>query len=93
MDFTKLSRLLLPNVVEGVLKSKRYSHARLTEKLSDLQFSTKSIQQTKDDLIIELQVLDDELLFNLLSSEANNFLLASRLSFSRAFQMQESNAA
>jgi hypothetical protein len=84
---------MLPEVVDGILKSQRNSYTRLIEGLQDLQFVTRSITVTKSESTIELQVLDDSLFFQLLSGEANNFLLASLVSYERSFQKQEKNAA
>lgn len=93
MDFQKLLRLLLPLVTEGVLKARRYSHDRLVEKLHELEFYTRNIVQTPNEITIELQILDADLLYQLLAGEANRFLLASRLSYDRATQAQPNNAA
>jgi len=93
MDFKKLIRLLLPLIVEGVLKARRTSHDRLIEKLHELEFYTRNIITTSDDINIELQILDENSLYQLLAGEANRFLLASRLSHNRAAQVQVKNAA
>lgn len=93
MDYKKLTRLFLPEAIDGLMKSKRLSNDRLIEKLDQLEFVTNKITQTPDNIIIELQVLDEELFYNLLSGEANKFLLASRLSHDRSFQTQPKNAS
>lgn len=93
MDFAKLVRLILPNVVDGVLQSRRQSYGRLVEKLQELEFVTRSITHNPNDVTIELQVIDEDLLFFLFSGESNKFLLASLLSYERALQSQRGNAA
>lgn len=93
MDFKKLVRLLMPIVVEGVLAVKQNSKDRLVEMFNELEFMTRSINQTSDHLIIELQILDKNLFYKLLAGEANKFLLASRISYARAIQNQENNAS
>lgn len=93
MDFKKLIRLLMPMVVEGVLAVKQNSKDRLVEMFNELEFITRSINQTSEHLIIELQILDKNLFYKLLAGEANKFLLASRISYARAIQNQENNAS
>ena len=93
MDFKKLTRLFIPIMVEDVLSARRSSHDRLVEKLQDLEFVTRSVSQTSDELEIKLQILDVDLLHQLLAGEANKFLLASRVSHERSIQNQENNAS
>lgn len=93
MDFKKLTRLLLPFVVDGILAARRNSHDRLIEKIDDLQFYTRRITRTDREIAIELQILDFDLLCQLLAGEANKFLLASRVSHDRSTQNQMNNAS
>lgn len=93
MNIQKVIRLLLPLVVEGVLKSQRHSHDRLVEKFDQLEFYTRNILSAQNETVIELQILDENLLYQLLAGEANKFLLASRVSHDRATQTQTNNAA
>lgn len=93
MDLIKLTRLLTPFAVEGVLSIRRDSNLKLTERLSELQFMTRTATQIGDELIIDLQILDTDLLHQLLAGEANKFFLASRLTEARANQDQADNAA
>lgn len=93
MDYVKLVRLFLPEAIGGVLDSRQNSHCRLVEKLQELEFVTQNVTETPSEITIELQVLDDQLLYRLLSGEANKFLLASMVSCNRAFQKQDNNAA
>ena len=80
-------------MVEGVLSVRNHSHDRLVEMLHELEFSTSSIQKTADHVIIDLQILDVEPFYRLLSGEANRFLLASRVSHERSTQDQLNNAS
>lgn len=93
MEFNKLIRLFLPLAVEGVWAVKRYSRERLVEKLDHLEFSVRKFTATSKLLSIELQILDEALLYKLLAGEANKFLLASRLTYNRSTQNQEANAS
>lgn len=93
MDFKKLTRLLIPLIVEGVLTVRRNSQHRLIEKLHELEFCTRKIEKTETGITIELQILDVDLLYQLLAGEANKFLLASRLSLDRSTQPQAKNAS
>jgi len=93
MEFNKLIRLFLPLAVEGVWAVKRYSMERLVEKLDHLEFSVRKFTATSKLLSIELQILDEALLYKLLAGEANKFLLASRLTYNRSTQNQEANAS
>lgn len=93
MDLKKLTRLLIPILVEGVLSAKKYSPGRFIEKLNQLEFITRSIVVNSDEILMELQILDTDLLYNFLAGEANNFFLASRISHDRANQTQSNNAS
>lgn len=93
MNYLKLVRLLIPNVVEGVLKTQRNSYDRLVESLTDVEFLTLDIVETANDINIKLQVIDDDPLFRLLMGEANRFFIASLVSCSRANQHQKDNVA
>lgn len=93
MDFNKLTRLFLPLVVNGVLQTRRNSHNRFIEKIDELEFLTREIIQNQNETNIKLQILDEDLLCQLLSGEANKFFLASRLSLDRAIQAQVNNAS
>lgn len=93
MDLKKLVRLLAPLVVEGVISIRRNSHDRLVEMLHELQFVTRSIIKTDDEVVIELQILDTDFLYLLLAGEANKFFLASRVSYERSTQGQSNNAS
>lgn len=96
MSVEKFLRLLQPDVLTGVGSVKRMSHDRVVERLSELEFVTRSVNVNpasgQVDLV-ELQILDDELLYQLLSGEANRFFLAASLSHARAKQVQEENVA
>lgn len=93
MDLKKLIRLLSPLIVEGVLAVRRNAHDRLVEMLHELQFMTRGVTHAADNVIIQLQILDDDLLYRLLAGEANKFLLASRISHERSGQDQTNNAS
>ncbi|WP_416616221.1 hypothetical protein [Pseudomonas luteola] len=72
---------------------KRSSHGRLVERLNDLEFVVRNYTKTDKLLSIELQILDENLLYRLLAGEANKFLLASILTHSRSKQDQAGNAS
>ncbi|MBE7567047.1 DNA/RNA non-specific endonuclease [Acidithiobacillus thiooxidans] len=93
MEIKKAIRLLGPLMVEGVLSVRNNSHVRLVEMLHQLDFITRSITKTADQIIIKLQILDVEPFYNLLAGEANKFLLASRISHERSTQEQLNNAS
>lgn len=93
MEITKLIRLFTPLAVEGVWAVKRNSRERLVERLNDLEFVTRGVLKTDKLLAIEMQVLDEALLYRLLAGEANKFFLASRLTYSRSAQEQFANAS
>ncbi|KRA95884.1 hypothetical protein ASD91_05460 [Pseudomonas sp. Root68] len=93
MEINKLIRLFTPLAVEGVWAVKRNSHERLVERLNDLEFVSRSLIKTDKILTVELQILDEALLYRLLAGEANKFLLASRLTYSRSAQDQVANAS
>lgn len=95
MSVEKFLRLLQPITLAGVGAVRRSSHDRLVERLSDLEFITRGIVvgSTPEKIAIELQILDDELLFQLLAGEAHRFLLAAILSHSRSKQVQVANVA
>ena len=93
MDFKKTIRLLGPLLIEGVLSVRQNSNDRLVEMLHQLEFATRNITKTQDQLTIELQILDPDLLYLLLAGEANKFLLASRVSHQRSMQNQPNNAS
>ena len=93
MDLKKTLRLLSPQIVEGVLSVRKNSTNRLVERLHELEFATKRISIGPDKVEIELQILDNDLLYQLLAGEANRFLLASRVSYVRSTQNQPNNAS
>ncbi|MBP6530697.1 MAG: hypothetical protein KA260_11290 [Burkholderiales bacterium] len=93
MDLKKLLRLLAPLMVQGVLAVRRDTDGRLMEKLHQLEFVTKKIDQIAGRVVIELQILDSDLLYRLLAGEANKFLLAACVSHERAKQEQSNNAS
>lgn len=93
MEANKLIRLFTPLAVEGVWAVKRNSHERLIERLNDLEFVTRSLSRTDKLLTVELQILDEALLYRLLAGEANKFFLASRLTYNRSAQDQAANAS
>ncbi len=93
MEINKLIRLFTPLAVEGVWAVKRNSHGRLVEKLNDLEFVVRGLIKTDKTLTVELQILDEALLYRLLAGEANKFLLASRLTYNRSAQDQVANAS
>lgn len=93
MEIKKAIRLLGPLMVEGVLSVRNHSHDRLVEMLHELHFITRSIIKTADHIIVKLQILDVEPLYQLLAGEANRFLLASRVSHERSTQNQLNNAS
>jgi hypothetical protein len=94
MDIKRTIRLLSPLLVQGTLAVRQNSNERLVEKLDELEFSTRTISKSNDNVIeIELQILDVNLLYRLLAGEANKFLLASRVSFERSTQKQPRNAS
>jgi hypothetical protein len=93
MEINKLIRLFTPLAVEGVWAVKRNSHDRLVERLNDLEFTARNLIKTASLLTIELQILDEALLYRLLAGEANKFLLASRLTYNRSTQDQVANAS
>lgn len=88
MDYTKLGRLFQTRIVSGIVSAKRLSHDRLVERLSDVQFVTRSINQTAKQTTIELQILDTEAFFDLVAGEANRFWMASVISLARSLQSQ-----
>jgi hypothetical protein len=61
--------------------------------LHELEFVTRGITNTADNVTVQLQILDDDLLYRLLAGEANKFLLASRISHERSAQDQANNAS
>ncbi|MBU6952615.1 hypothetical protein [Hahella sp. HN01] len=89
----KLSRLVLPNLVSGIVSARRSAHDRLFESLSDLDFITRKIDNVGQSCTVELQILSEPPFFNLLAGEAHRFFLASVISKQRSFQQQENNAA
>lgn len=93
MEINKLIRLFTPLAVEGVWAVKRSSGGRLVERLNDLEFVVRGLVRTDKLLTIDLQILDESMLYRLLAGEANKFLLASRLTYSRSKQEQEANAS
>ena len=93
MEIKKALRLIGPLLVEGVLSVRNHSHDRLVEMLHELEFITRSVEKTNDNVIIQLQILDADLLYRLLAGEANKFLLASRVSYMRSTQEQPNNAS
>lgn len=93
MELEKIIRLFTPMMVKGVTSIRRNSRVRLVERLDELQFITRSAAKTADAVIIQIQILDPDLLNQMLAGEANNFLLASRLSEARSIQSQFGNAA
>ncbi|MBM5573458.1 hypothetical protein [Deefgea sp. CFH1-16] len=93
MELNKLTRLLTPILIEGVLSARRSSYDRLIEKINLLEFVTNSVVVTTNEIVIELQILDLDLLYQLLAGEANQFLLASRVTYDRATQGQQENAS
>lgn len=93
MDIRQLIRLLTPLTVGGVQSVRRNSHDRLVEMLHELQFVTRTINRSDEQITIELQILDADLLYRLLAGEAHNFLLASRVSHIRSQQDQNDNAS
>ena len=93
MEIKKIIRLLGPLMVEGVICVRNQSHDRLVEMLDELQFSTRSITKTNDQIKIDLQILDVDPLYRLLAGEANKFFLASRVSHERSTQVQLKNAS
>ncbi|PBQ21537.1 hypothetical protein CCL08_04005 [Pseudomonas congelans] len=93
MEINKLIRLFTPLAVEGVWAVKRNSHERLVERLNDLEFVARNLSKTDKLLTIELQILDESLLYRLLAGEANKFFLASRLTYNRSAQNQIANAS
>lgn len=95
MATEKFSRLLRPQIIAGVGRVKRMSHDRVVERLSDLEFVTRSVTATEkpEKLEIELQIIDEELLYQLLAGEANRFFMAAILSKSRSLQVQPDNVA
>lgn len=93
MEINKLIRLFTPLAVEGIWAVKRNSRERLVERLNDLEFIARNISKTDKLLTIDLQILDEDLLYRLLAGEANKFLLASRLTHNRSTQDQLANAS
>lgn len=96
MSIDKFVRLLQPRVLSGVGSVKRMSHDRVVERLSELEFVTRNVnvnQASGQVESLELQILDEELLYHLLSGEANRFFLAAALSYARSQQVQDENAA
>jgi hypothetical protein len=93
MSAQKLVRLILPLVIGGIVGARRRSGDRLVDKLDEITFVTRSIREVMGITQIELQVLDEEPLFNLLSGEACRFVLASLISHQRSLQVQNGNAA
>jgi len=95
MATEKFLRLIRPQIIAGVGRVKRMSHDRVVERLSDLEFITRSVTESEKPakLEIELQIIDEELLYQLLAGEANRFLMAAILSKSRSLQAQPDNVA
>ncbi len=93
MDIKRIIRLLNPLLVDGALAVRQNSNKRLVEMLHELEFSTKNIKKSSEKIEIELQILDVDLLYRLLSGEANKFFLASRVSHERSTQNQLKNAS
>lgn len=94
MNLVKLQRLVLPFVVEGVLRANRDSRSRFVEKLESIEFVTTRMESVgRGGFEVELRLLYDEDLFRYLAGEANNFFLASRITYDRALQEQFNNAA
>lgn len=93
MDIKRTIRLLGPLLIEGTLAARQNANERLVEMLHELDFITKSINQSANKIEIDLQILDVDLLYRLLAGEANKFLLASRVSHERSLQNQPSNAS
>lgn len=89
----KLSRLVLPNIVSGIVSARRSAHGRLFESLNDLEFITRKIDNIDQSCTVELQILSEPPFFQLLAGEAHRFFLASVVSKQRSFQQQEDNAA
>jgi len=95
MPTEKFLRLIRPQIIAGVGKVKRMSHDRVVERLSDLEFVTRSVtaNEKPEKLEIELQMIDEELLYQLLAGEANRFFMAAVISKSRSYQGQSDNVA
>jgi hypothetical protein len=93
MSSKKLNRLFLPIVVESIATAKRRSSARLVERLTEVGFSTRKVDQTTDFVDIEIQILDKDAICDLIAGESIKFFLASRLSYYRSIQEQPKNAA
>lgn len=89
----KYVRLMLPSVIGGVIGARRNAGDRLVERLNEVNFITRKIAEANGSTEIELQVLDEEPLFNLLAGEANRFALASLITHQRSLQVQSRNAA
>jgi len=95
MSTEKFLRLIRPEIIAGVGSTKRMSHDRVIDRLSDLEFVTRSItgSEKPPSLEIVLQVIDEELLYHLLAGEANRFFMAAILTKSRSLQVQPQNVA
>jgi hypothetical protein len=93
MSAQKYVRLMLPIVIGGVVGARRRSGGRLVENFDAVPFVTRSVTEINGSTEIELQILDEDSLFNLLSGEANRFALASLITHQRSLQDQNKNAA
>ncbi|NPU90781.1 MAG: hypothetical protein HPY82_02625 [Gammaproteobacteria bacterium] len=93
MSAQKIVRLMLPLVVGGIVGARRRAGGRLVEKLDEISFFTRSINEVRGATEIELQILDEEPLFNLFAGEASRFALASLITHQRSLQVQNRNAA
>lgn len=95
MAIGKYARLMQASVLSGVLSVRRLSYDRVAERLSDLEFVTRvaNLDPVSGQFEIQLQILDEELLYQLLSGEAHRFFLAAVLSHARSQQAEPRNFA
>lgn len=90
-SFVKYSRLLFSSAVSEVASARRFKGERVMENLKEIQISVKNCNEGSSCFIV--QAIDKQSFGNYMSGEAARFWLASMLSFVRARQCQESNAA
>lgn len=95
MQIQRYTRLIQPALLAGIFGVRRRSFDRLVEKLSDLEFITRSVETDSKagTCEIKLQILDEDLLCHLLNGEALRFFQAAILSHSRSEQNEPRNFA
>lgn len=93
INFTKMRRLFLNSMADGIVQSRKLKKGRIAECFSDVEIYTKEIKKENEKEIINISVFGDLELSNIFCSEANRFFLASIASYLRSLQIQSENAS